>query len=143
MISQSFASKCGTYGYGTTNKPSQKIFITDSLKEIQKRLSNTFIENLSFENILEKYDRAHTFFFCDPPYYETDGYEVKFGEREHLLLRDILKDIKGKFLLTINDHPKVKEWYKGFGIKEVDVFYSVSKETKGRKQYKELIITNY
>ena len=55
----------------------------------------------------------------------------------------VLSNIKGEFLLTINDHEKVREWYKGFNIKEVKVNYSVSKETKGRGKYNELIITNY
>ncbi len=47
------------------------------------------------------------------------------------------------FLLTINDHPEVKEWYKDLFIKEVEVSYSISKNTSGRKSYGELIITNY
>jgi DNA adenine methylase len=93
--------------------------------------------------IFEKYEKPHTFFFCDPPYYQTEGYVNEFGEKEHQLLRDTLKNIKGKFLLTINDHYQVREWYKGFSIKEVEVVYSVSKDSKGRKKYKELIITNY
>ncbi len=59
------------------------------------------------------------------------------------MLRDKLSNIKGKFLLTINDHENIREWYKDFNIKEVQVNYSVSKETKGRGKYKELIITNY
>lgn len=58
-------------------------------------------------------------------------------------LRNILGNIKGKFLVTINDHPQVKEWYKEFNIQEVKVRYSVSKEQKARKQYGKLIITNY
>ena len=56
---------------------------------------------------------------------------------------DKLKNIKGKFLVTINDHPKVREWYKDFNIKEVEVHYSVSRQSEGRKRNKELIITNY
>ncbi|MGL4730316.1 MAG: DNA adenine methylase [Clostridium sp.] len=143
LISQSFASKGGTYGYGTISKPKPQIFYCGVLKEIKDRLSNTYVENLSFEKIIEKYDRGHTFFFCDPPYFETCGYENEFGEKEHLLLKEKLTNLKGKFLLTINDHLKVREWYKDFNIKEVEVSYSISRENKGRKKYKELIITNY
>jgi DNA adenine methylase len=62
---------------------------------------------------------------------------------EHLILRDKLKSLQGKFLLTINDHPQVREWYQDFNIKEVEVNYSISKLQDGRKKYKELIITNY
>lgn len=143
LITQSFAGKGNNYGYGTTTKPAPQIFYKDVLVDLKKRLNNTYVENLSFEKIIDKYDREYSFFFCDPPYFETCGYKDKFGEEEQLILRDKLKSLKGKFLLTINDHPKVREWYKDFNIEEVQVSYSISKESKGRKQYGELIITNY
>lgn len=143
LITQSFAGRGGVYGYGTNTKPSPQIFYKNVLGDLKERLRNTYVENLSFEKIIDKYDREYSFFFCDPPYLETTGYGNTFGEHEHLILRDKLSNIKGKFLLTINDHENIREWYKDFNIKEVQVNYSVSKETKGRGKYKELIITNY
>lgn len=143
LISQSFAGKGGTYGYGTNKGPASQIFYQGVLSDIKERLRNTYVENKSFEDIIKRYDRPHSFFFCDPPYFETSGYGSEFGQKEHLLLRDTLADIKGKFMVTINDHPQVREWYKEFNIEEVKVAYSVSKEQKARKEYGELIITNY
>lgn len=143
LITQSFAGIGGTYGYGTNTKPSPQIFYKDVLIELKNRLRNTYVENLDFSKIIDKYDRDYSFFFCDPPYYNTAGYGNTFGKEEHLLLRDKLKNLKGKFLLTINDAPEVREWYKDFNIKEVQVNYSVSKQTEARKKYAELIITNY
>ena len=143
LISQSFAGKGETFGYGTTSKPAPQIFYQGVLRDIKERLRNTYVENKSFEDIIKRYDRPHSFFFCDPPYFETAGYGNEFGEQEHLLLRDTLSQIKGKFMVTINDHPKVREWYKDFNIEEVQVSYSIAKEQKARKEYGELIITNY
>jgi DNA adenine methylase len=143
LISQSFAAKGKDYGYGTTCKPKPQIYYKNVLGEIKERLRNTYVENLSFEKIIDKYDREHSFFFADPPYFELTGYGNEFGEVEHLILRDKLFHIKGKFLLTINDHEKVREWYKDFNFKEVEVGYSVSREKNARGKYKELIITNY
>lgn len=143
VLSQSFASRGNHFGYGTTSRPNPQIFVTDHLKDIKKRLRNTYIENLSFEEIFRRYDREHTFFFCDPPYLETEGYKNPFTEEHHVKLNEILKNIKGKFLFTINDHPKIRDLYKGFNIIETRVGYSVSKESKGRKKYNELIIMNY
>ena len=143
LVSQSFAIKGDHYGYGTNTKPSPQIFYKNVLNEVKSRLRNTYVENLSFEKVIDKYDREYSFFFCDPPYFETCGYGNEFGEKEHLLLRDKLSSIKGKFLLTINDHEQVREWYKGFNIKEVQVNYSIGKEKKSRGKYNELIITNY
>lgn len=143
LITQSFAGIGGTYGYGTNTKPSPQIFYKDLLVELKNRLRNTYVENLDFSKIIDKYDRDYSFFFCDPPYYNTAGYGNTFGKEEHLILRDKLKNLKGKFLLTINDDPEVREWYKDFNIKEVQVNYSVSKQQEARKKYAELIITNY
>lgn len=143
LITQSFAGKGNNYGYGTTTKSGQQIFYKETLLELRNILKNTYVENLSFEKIIDKYDRNHSFFFCDPPYIETCGYGVIFGEEEHRLLANKLKEINGKFLLTINDHPLARELYKEFNIKEVEVNYSLSRETKARGKYKELIITNY
>ena len=143
IITQSFAGKGKNYGYGTTTKPGQQIFYKQVLLELRDRLKNTYVENLSFEKIIDKYDREHSFFFCDPPYIETCGYGNKFSEEEHRLLANKLKEIKGKFLLTINDHPLARELYKEFNIKEVKVNYSIAKENSARGKYNELIITNY
>ncbi|MBD5642787.1 DNA adenine methylase [Clostridium botulinum] len=143
LISQSFASKMDAYGYGTTSRPKPQIFYKNVLSDLKERLRNTYVENLDFEKIIKKYDRQHSFFFCDPPYFQTAGYKNKFGGKEHLILKDKLKNLQGKFLLTINDHSQIREWYQGFNIKEVDVNYSVSRQQEARKKYKELIITNY
>ena len=142
-LSQSFASKGNHFGYGTTSRPNPQIFNTDNLKDVKDRLRNTYIENLSFEEIFRRYDREHTFFFCDPPYYETCGYKSPFGKEEHIRLSEILKNIQGKFLLTINDHEFIRELYKDFRIIETRVGYSISREVKARKEYGELIIKNY
>ncbi|NBI08265.1 DNA adenine methylase [Senegalia massiliensis] len=143
LIKQSFGGKGDHYGYGTTKKPSQQIFYKGILEELRERLRNTYVENLSFEKVIDKYDREYTFLFIDPPYFETTGYKDKFTKEDHLLLRDKLINLKGKFLLTINDHKETREWYKDFNIKEVEVNYSVSKTKKDKQKYKELIITNY
>ena len=143
LISQSFAGKGENYEYRTDTRPCPHIFYKGVLGDIKERLRNTYVENLSFEKIIDKYDRDYTFFFCDPPYFETAGYGFEFGEKEHILLRDKLKNIKGKFLLTINDHLETREWYKDFNFKNVEVGYSVSNKNSGRRKYKELIITNY
>lgn len=143
LINNSFASKGNNFGYATSKVPNQKIFLTDYLHKIKERLSNTYVENLSFEKMIEKYDREETLFFADPPYFQTSGYGNEFGEKEHILLRDKLKQLKGKFILTINDHDFIRELYKDFNIEEVKVNYSVSRFLSARGEYAELIIKNY
>lgn len=94
-------------------------------------------------DVIKRYDRETTFFFCDPPYLDVTGYGKTFNEGNHIKLRDALSNIKGKFLLSINDHQTIRELYKEFKIIEMSVPYSVSRERKARKGYAELLITNY
>lgn len=143
LINCSFAGKGEHYGYGTTKIPSQKIYNKATLADIKDRLKNTYVENLDFQEVIKKYDRENSFFFIDPPYYETSGYSNEFTEEDHIRLKEQLTNLKGKFLLTINDHKSTREWYKDVNIKEVEVFYSVSKINKDKQINKELIITNY
>lgn len=41
------------------------------------------------------------------------------------MLKDKHESMKGKFILTLNNHEKVREWYKDFNIQEAEVMYSV------------------
>lgn len=142
IVSNSFASKGVSFGYCTSKKPCQKIY-TQDLMILRDRLRNTIVENLDAIEIIKRYDRPTSFFFCDPPYLGTAGYEEKFTLEDHIRLRDILKNISGKFLLTINDCEEIRNLYKGFHIHDTKVAYSVSREATARKEYGELIITNY
>jgi DNA adenine methylase len=56
-------------------------------------------------------------------------------------MSDILSGLKAKFILSINDHPEMREIYKRFKIKPVTLKYSVAEKcaTVG----KELLITNF
>lgn len=66
--------------------------------------------------------------------YDLDEAEV-FSRHEDLAA--ILKGIKGRFLLTYNDDPYIRDLYSGCVIEEVEATYSVS----GQKQKQvELVI---
>ncbi len=142
VINTSFASKGVSFGYGALKKPCQKIFNQD-FNKLRERLMNTYVENKNAFDVIERYDRPGTLFFCDPPYLDTTGYQDKFTLEDHIILRDILSNIQGKFILTINDHERIRELYKDFYIEEVEVMYSISREKEARKGYRELIIRNY
>lgn len=144
LISNSFASKGVSFGYSTSKKPCQKIFnLKNDLFILRDRLKNTIVENLDATEIIKRYDRPGTFYFCDPPYLGTAGYAEKFTLEDHIKLRDTLKNISGRFLLTINDCDEIRDLYKDFHIQETRVAYSISRESTARKEYEELIITNY
>ena len=60
-----------------------------------RRLENVVIENKDFESLLAQYDRPDAFFYCDPPYYNAECYEVEFPKRDHLRLCSAIKRCRG------------------------------------------------
>jgi DNA adenine methylase len=77
-----------------------------------KRLQNVQIENRDFRKIINDYDSYQTLFYCDPPYVGTEDYYANdFNLQDHEDLAEKLRKIKGKFVLSYYDHPKVYELY--------------------------------
>lgn len=140
LVKLSYGSSIDSYGAVKKDVEKMKLYI----EEIQKRLSNVVIENRSFEEILKKYDSETTLFYLDPPYYTAENYyNVDFNDDHHRLLLENLKDIKGKFLLSYNDHKEIRKQYKDFKIKEVERNNNLTARYNKNKRYQELIITNY
>jgi len=117
----------------------------DEFLELHERLKNVYIEKEDYKYILKKYDRHDGLFFLDPPYLDTTehNYGVNFNIEEYSLLKSKLDDIKGKFILTCNDKPELRQLFKDYNIKDNKVHYSVSGTSNACKEYGELIITNY
>ena len=116
--------------------------IPEVIEETRKRLQRVQIECLPYQRILEKADRAETFFFLDPPYWgKKNLYEFDFTENDFAEFREMLGRLKGKFLLTLNDLPPVRDLFSGFHQKPISLSYSAA-NLPGRR-YAELLISNY
>lgn len=57
-------------------------------------------------------------------------------------LKNALEKIQGKFILSYNDCPEIRELYQGYRIIESDRNDNLASKTKARR-YRELIIKNY
>ena len=133
-----------SFGTATTAKPRINLLrIEEELSETHLRLARVMIENLDYLDCIKRYDRPHTFFYIDPPYYdcENDYGKDMFNKDDFVKLADQLATIKGKFLLSLNDRPEIREIFKKFNITSADTSYSVG--TGGPKKVSELIIKNY
>lgn len=118
--------------------------IEDDIKQAHKRIQKTTIENKSFEDLFRMYDSPDTFFYLDPPYRKTKEYATgRFTDSQYEKMRDCCKDVKGKWLITINNDEYIKELFKDFNIMDHEVYYGICKTQNGRTNFKELIITNY
>lgn len=137
-------SKGRSFGTSTTGVPRLNLFTLQRLlDEAWLRLSQVMIECLDFRDLIPRYDREHTLFFLDPPYWKFNCYEHNFAEKDFYDLAEVLAGIKGRFLMTINDTPEVREIFKRFWIDEVELKYSMSKKEGSRSQIRtELLIGN-
>jgi len=84
------------------------------------------VECASFEDIMPKH--KDDFLYCDPPYYlggdsktfvglyPNRNFPIHHDGFKHEKLRDFLLEHKGGFILSYNDCPIIREWYKGFDM---------------------------
>ncbi len=109
------------------------------------RLQRVVIENQDCIRLIEHYDREDSFFYCDPPYYNTENYyeAVRGNGFNHKGLADALHNIKGKFLLSYNDCPEIRSLYLNDNIEEIERLSNLSQRYEGGVQYSELLISNY
>ena len=93
--------------------------------------------------MIDRFDKPETLFYVDPPYWGCENYYGNgvFSREDFAVLRDRLAGIKGKFIMSINDVPEIREMFRDFAIQEVPTKYSMGKE--GVKPVTELLIMNY
>ena len=115
--------------------------LEEEMSDIHLRLAHVRIENLSWNDLITRYDTPDTFFYCDPPYYNCPDYKHNFETQDFLDLAAVLKQIQGKFMLSINDHPDIREIFYGFNRREVSLLYTISQT--GPVEANELIYSNY
>lgn len=111
------------------------------LEDVHERLAGVLIERMPYAECIKRYDsRPGSLFYCDPPYWGcTDDYGKDiFSAGDFEALRDLLRNLQGRFILSINDTPEIREIFAGFEIEEVTLNYRLSgKVTPAR----ELIIS--
>ena len=111
------------------------------LEALHERLAGVVIEQLHWSDFLRRYDRPGTLFYLDPPYWgsESDYGKDMFGREEFTRMATILGDLKGRFILSLNDCPEVRETFAEFSTTPLQTTYQVGGMDKA-KQVGELII---
>ncbi len=133
----------GSQGRSFACKPVNLKNIQQTISRCSQRLCGVIIENKDFEDLIKQYDRPESFFYLDPPYYKAERrYAVKF-KKDHERLRDTLKNVKGKWLLSYNDCPEIRELYKDYHIVELKRTLYLVNRYKTDVEYGELLISNY
>ena len=140
LLRYSYSSSCKSFA----SQPFDIRKLFGLIKELENRMANVVVENQDFETLIKHYDRPDSFFYADPPYFSSEGmYEVGFGWDDHVRLRDTLKSIKGKFLLSYNDCPEIRELYEGFSLLDFSRTHAMVQRYEAGREFKELLIGNY
>jgi len=145
-LSQILLLSNNTFGSHKRDKLYKNSAHTQKIKKINEysnKLKNVTILNEDFKKVIKKYDTKDTFFFLDPPYENSNSnrlYDDNFIDYEEFV--SILSNIKGLFMLTLNDSPNIRKLFKNFNIIPIFVKQKAKKGI-GIHDRQELIIMNY
>lgn len=143
LIRQSYASGVDSFGA----QPHSMWNNFPLIRAACGRLQKVVVENRDYEPLIRHYDRPDTFFYCDPPYYDTEGYydDVGFVRADHERLARVLGSIQGKYLLSYNDCDPIRTLYRrpGVVIEGTTRLNNIAQRYEGGSQYAELLIANY
>ena len=143
LIRYSYASGLDSFG----SQPHSIWSDFPLIDQAAARLQKTVIEHKDFEKVIRQYDRPVSFFYCDPPYFNTESYykDVGFTRDDHVRLMRALTSIKGFFLVSYNDCPEIRELWDqpGIHIEAISRINNLAQRYEGGSQFPEVFISNY
>lgn len=144
LLKNSFAGmvRNPSYHYNVIQPPSFNVTkLPELIEAAHRRLARVQIESLPYQEMLRRYDRPTTLFYLDPPYYGRKLYRVNFSDADFEELERRLRNLRGKFVLSLNDLPEVRKLFSKFRFREIELHYTAQREAG--KRYRELLITNF
>ncbi len=149
LSAQSFSSIIdGSWGYDkksntTTQKISNKR--AEFTEEYAQRLQNVQLECADALYIIKSRDTVDSFFYTDPPYFNSNcGHYDGYSEGDFVSLLELKSNLQGKFLLSSYDSPILQEFVAKNGWYQIKIEQSVSvnKGYTGKKKT-EVLTANY
>ena len=136
---------CNTFGstgegklYKDTN-PANKL---NYLERYQEHMKGVRIFNEDALSIIKRFDAPSTFFFLHPPYERSVDYQDL--EDHYSRLAKVLKNLKGKFLMLVNNNEYNRKLFSKFNPRPISIAKSQNKEdAQASKERTELLIKNY
>jgi DNA adenine methylase len=115
-----------------------------------ERLEDTTIKNEDYKKLIKDYNGKDSFFYFDPPYegstdkhYKVIEKGTSFDYDEFKKEIDSINKKHGKFMISINDSPFLRELFQDYNIETVKTKYTDALKGGQTKEKNELIITNY
>lgn len=126
---QAFGGRVESQTWGTATTvaaPTVNLLrLEEDLSAAHLRLTGAYIERLDWQECIKRYDRPHTLFYLDPPYWQTEGYGVPFEWPQYEAIAHCMRHLQGKAVLSINDHPDIRTCFAGLQMDEVPITYQV------------------
>lgn len=109
----------------------------ERLSDVSHRIRRAQIENLQWKQAIQRYDRAETLFYLDPPYVPdtriNGKYEHEMTIEDHMDMVDCLLKIEGKAILSGYVHA-VYEPLELAGWKRIDIeVIAASSKTRAKR----------
>ena len=138
-------SKC-EFNVPFNGKLTGSSFDAEHLREVSKQIHDVMFMNGDFEDCVATADTG-SFIFMDPPYDNsfTDYTAAGFERDQQVRVANMFKKLSDKgcyCMLTNHDTPLIRDLYKDYNIKVIDVRRSINRNGNNRKG-KEVIITSY
>jgi DNA adenine methylase len=148
--SQSFSSMLdGSWGYERlSNKTSTRLTNKKDVftEELAIRLQSVQLECTDALRVIFSRDTEQSFFYCDPPYYNSDcGHYDGYSQDDFEALLKMLSGIKGKFLLSSYPSEMLTRYTKdhGWHTQTIEQTVSVNAKSGKRKAKIEVLTANY
>lgn len=115
------------------------------LEDLHTRMAGVVIECLDYSDFITRYDGQDTLFYLDPPYWgcEADYGKDLFNRAAFDHMAGQLKSCQGRFLMSINDVPDIREIFAGFMMTEVKTTYTIGSQNDSAGKRSELLISNF
>lgn len=140
----SFGARADNRAFGTSaTSPSSfnLMRLEETISDAWLRLQRVTIEHLDWQECIRRYDRPGTLFYLDPPYWKTQGYGVPFGIEQYQAMANIVQGIKGKAIISVNDHPDMRDVFSDLHMRSTNTTYTVGENN--RLKAAEMIICNF
>lgn len=132
-----------TFGTATTAPAVNLLRIEETLSAAHLRLCGVTIEHLHWRDCVDRYDRAHTLHYLDPPYWQTEGYGLPWDFTQYENMAEFARTARGRVMISINDHPDIRRVFDGLHVEHAELAYTVGLASAARASAGELILTNW
>jgi DNA adenine methylase len=134
-----------SFGYSRSSAAGLSIErFNQDIELLSARLDKVFIECLDREDCVQRYDSKDTL-VCDPPYFESTDYGIKFDIEQYIKMAETARNMKGKMIISLNNVPTMRDVFAGLTMQQLSIKYSrgLAKSGGTRKESFELLIRNF